>query len=499
VPRVTVDDAITKGPERDPAPARNHLMRSTVAPPHRPARTRASGPLGLAFTVAVALALAVAGCTNERAESKAEKTPSAQAQRRLPVPVAIAQVERRAVPLQIEAIGTVEAYAVVSVKAQVGGELLRIHFKEGQDVRKGDLLFSIDPRPFEAALAQAQANLAKDQVQIQQARAALARDQARVHQTRAAVARDLAQAKNADVQARRYAALLKSELIPQEQYDQIRTTADSMAETVKADQADVQSAEQTLEVDEAAIRSAEQLVHADEAAVDNAKIQLGYTVIRSPINGRTGSLGLNQGNLVRASGTNDSTLITINQLQPIFVSFTVPQQQLPAIKQYMADGTLDVRALPAGDPRPARGAVTFVDNTVDQTTGTIRLKATFTNDDRRLWPGQFVNVTLTLTTQTDAIVVPSQAVQTGQQGAYVFVVKADSTVDTRPVTLARTQGNEAIVAKGLEAGERVVTDGQPRLVQGAAVEIRTGGRPGGNDGDAPSRGRGAPAPARTGK
>src|SRR5262249_12211920 len=203
-----------------------------------------------------------------------------------------------------------------------------------------------------------------------------------------------------------------------------------------------------------------------------------YASISSPIDGRTGSLMLHEGNVVRASGTNDSTLVVINQIQPIYVSFTVPQQQLPTIKRYMADGRLEVRGLPAGQTQPLKGIVTFVDNAVDQTPGTIRLKATFGNEERRLWPGQFVNVDLTLTVDPDAIVVPSAAVQTGQQQSqYVFVVKDDSTVDMRRVTVKRTQGSETVIADGLKAGESVVVDGQPRLVAGAKVEVRRPGRP----------------------
>jgi membrane fusion protein, multidrug efflux system len=411
----------------------------------------------------VVLTLAVAACTDQKAESK-------QAQKRPPVPVAVAPVEQKSMAVQVGAIGTVEAYAQVTVRAQVGGELMRVHVKEGQDVKKGDLLFTIDPRTAEAALAQAQANLAKDRGQVQQARAALQRDIARVGQSKAALARDVAQAKNAEVQAKRYQELLKKELISREQHDQYQTTAESFAATVQADQADVRSAEETVRADEQAIKSAEEVVRADEAAVDNAKVQLGYTTIRSPLDGRTGSLGLNQGNVVRV---NDSTLLVINQVLPIYVSFTVPQQQLPAIKRYMAEGTLDVRVLPSGDPKPVAGKVTFIDNTVDPTTGTIRLKATFGNEEKRLWPGQFVNVTLTLTTEPDALVIPAQAVQSGQQGSqFVFVVKEDSTVDNRRITVERTQGNETVVAKGLQRGERVVIDGQPRLTPGAKVEVR---------------------------
>jgi len=435
-------------------------------------RTKMMLRAGLELTLAIVLAASLSGCPRNSAESKQPSKAAA-------VPVGVAVVEQKAMPVQIQAIGTVEAYSVVSVRAQVGGELMRVHFKEGDDVRKGDLLFTIDPRSFEAALAQAQANLAKDTGLVQQARAQLERDRAKVAQTQAALARDQAQAKNAEVEAARYAELLKRGLIAQEQADQFRTTAESLSHTVIADEADIKSAEETVRADEAAINSAQQAVRADEAAVDNAKIQLGYTTIRSPIDGRTGSLMLHEGNVVRASGTNDSTLVVINQVQPIYVSFTAPQQQLPTIKRYMADGKLEVRALPGGEPKPLRGVVTFIDNAVDQTTGTIRLKATFQNEEKRLWPGQFVNVDLTLTVDPEAIVVPAAAVQSGQQQSqYVFVVKDDSTVDVRKVTVKRTQGGETIIGEGLKAGESVVVDGTPRLVAGAKVEVRRPGRPG---------------------
>jgi len=431
--------------------------------------------LGSAVRLLAVLGLGagVAGCPSEKVESK-------QAPARPTVPVAVASVEQKTVPLQLQAIGTVEASTIVSVKAQVGGELTRIHIKEGQDVKKGDLLFTIDPRAYEAALAQAEANLARDRGQIQQAKAVLERDSARVSQAKAGLLRDQAQSKNAEVQERRYSDLLQRGLIAQEQYDGIRTNAESLAATVRADEADVKSAEDTVSADEAGVKSAEQAVRADEAAVESAKLQLSYTTLRSPVDGRTGSLMLHEGNVVRVGGTGDSTLIVINQVKPIYVSFTVPQQQLPAINRYMAQGKLQVDAFPAGDPKPVRGVVTFTDNAVDPATGTIRLKATFANEEQKLWPGQFVNVALTLATQDDAIVVPAQAVQTGQQGAYVFVVKPDATVENRPVAVARTQGSEVIVAKGLAKGETVVTDGQTRLVAGAKVDVRapSGGRAG---------------------
>jgi len=443
-------------------------LRLALTRARRPALTRPSFQPHV-FVLLLAAAAASAACSDTKAESKAPP-------RRPAVPVAVAAVEEKTMPLQIQAIGTVEPYAVVAVRAQVGGELLNVHVKEGQDVRKGDLLFTIDPRGFEAALAQAQANLAKDMGQVQQARAVLQRDHARVTQTRAALSRDQAQAKNAEAQAERYADLFKRELISREQYEQFKTNAEALGATVRADEADVRSAEETVRADEAAVHAAEQNARADEAAVQSARLQLGYTTIRSPIDGRTGSLMLNQGNVVRATGTNDSTLLTINQLRPIYVSFTVPQQELPAVKRYMASGQLKVAAVPAGDPRPVAGVVTFIDNTVDVATGTIRLKATFGNDEGRLWPGQFANVALTLAAEPNTLVIPSPAVQSGQRGTYVFVVKSDSTVEMRPIVVARTQGSESVITKGLQAGEKVVVDGQPRLAPGAKVEVRAGER-----------------------
>jgi len=405
---------------------------------------------GLALLVALAL---VAGACSKKAESKAEPKGGA-AQRQPPVPVAVAVVEQKSMPVQIQAIGSVEAFTVVSVKAQVGGELVRVHLKEGQDVKKGDLLFTIDRRPFQAALAQAQATMAQHQAQVLQAEATMARDHA--------------QLENARVEEARYKKLVAGGFVAREQYDQFLTA--------------LKTAEATLEADQAAVATAKALVRADEQLVETAKINLAYTEIKSPVDGRTGSLMLHEGNVVRSGGTSDSTLLVINQIQPIYVSFTVPQQQLSEIKRYMQAGTLGVEALPAGEKRPERGVVTFVDNAIDPATGTVRLKASFPNAEKRLWPGQFANVTLTLTVDPAALVVPSQAVQTGAQGPFVFVVKPDSTVETRRVVVARTQGSDSVIASGLQAGEQVVTDGQPRLSQGARVEVRgapgKGGGPG---------------------
>lgn len=350
--------------------------------------------------------LFISSCSsNTRSETK----PQASG-----VPVTVGKAIQKTVPVQLRAIGNVEAYSTVSVKSMVAGELAQVNFKEGQDVKKGELLLVIDPRSYEAALNQARANLAKD----------------------------VAQAKNADEEVRRYAFLLEKNYIAREQFDQVRTNA----ETLKAS------------------------VQADEAAVKNAQVQLDYCYIRSPMKGRTGNLALKQGNIVKA---NDVPIFTINQITPIYATFSVPEQFLPEIKKYRAGENLSVDAvIPNDEAHPQQGRLTFIDNAVDPTTGTIKLKGTFANEEKRLWPGQFVNVVLTLTTQPNAILVPSQAVQTGQQGPYVFVVKPDLTVENRPVVVNRALNGETVISQGLQPGETVVTDGQLRLVPGARVEIK---------------------------
>ncbi|MEW6714018.1 MAG: efflux RND transporter periplasmic adaptor subunit [Nitrospirota bacterium] len=331
------------------------------------------------------------------------------------VPVTVAPVIKKDVPVQIHAIGNVEAYSTVGIKSQVGGTLMRVHFKEGQDVKKGDLLFTIDPRPYETALKQAEANLAKETAQLE----------------------------NARVQVSRYEDLVKKGYVAQEQYDQIRTNS-------------------------AALEAA---VSADKAALENAQLQLKYCSISSPLSGRTGSLISYEGNLIKANA--DSSMVVINQIQPIYVVFSIPDKSLSEIKKYMAAGKVKVEAVIGKDnANPAVGVLTFVDNAVDPATGTIKLKATFANQEKRLWPGLFVSVNVIFTTQTDAIVLPSQAVQTGQQGQYIFVVKDDLTVEQLPVEVDRTINDEAVIAAGLKGDEKVVTDGQLRLVPGAKVEIK---------------------------
>jgi multidrug efflux system membrane fusion protein len=332
-------------------------------------------------------------------------------------PVSVAQAEQRDVPLEIAAVGRVESIATVSVKAQVGGEVTAIYFKEGQAVRKGDRLFSIDPRPYEIAERQAESLLEKDRALL----------------------------KNAEADAARYAGLVQKDYVTKEQYDALLANRDVLVAAVKA----------------------------DEASVAKARLDLAYTDVRAPIDGRTGSLLIDAGNIIKANDTVGA--VVIEQMSPIYVTFAVPEQHLPAIKAFMAQGRLRTVAAPAGDAvPPVDGVLTFVDNAIDTATGSITLKATFDNRDGKLWPGQFLNVRLTLTTERGVTVVPSQAVQTGQNGEYVYVVKDDLTAEMRPVKLDRTFDGSAIIAEGVKPGERVVTDGQLRLAPGAKVDIKTG-------------------------
>ncbi len=373
-----------------------------------------------------------------------------------PVPVVTTHATQRDVPVDIDGIGNVEAYSTISVRAQVTGLLTDVGFHEGDFVKKGDHLFTIDPRPFQAQLEQADANLKRDQALLAQAEAQLSRD--------------AANAEYMQLSAERMSQLNARGILSKDQAEQARAQADATAAAVKADKA--------------AVESARAQVVSQQAAVDNARVALGYTRIASPIDGRTGNLAVKAGNLVAA---NTTELMTIAQVQPVYVTFAVPAVHLPTIKRQMAAAHLPVVATPQdADAQPANGQLTFVDNTVDVSTDTIKLKATFPNTDRRLWPGQFARVSLRLTTLPNATVVPTQALQTGQDGQFVFVVKPDSTVEQRTVTAGQRVGEEVVIAKGLNPGETIVTEGQLRLEPGSRVQ--TGGGQGAPAGG--GRGRG---------
>jgi multidrug efflux system membrane fusion protein len=368
---------------------------------------------GLVVVVAAAVALAAYFGTDSRAKEgrKATKGPPA-------VPVTVAAVVQETVPVRLRAIGNVEAFQTVAMKARVDGQITEVNFKEGAPVKKSEVLFRIDPRPFEAALRQAEANALRDRA-----------------------ARDQAQS-----QAKRYEELLQKNFISKEAYAQIRTNADTAGATAKASQ----------------------------AALENARLNLEYCTIRSPLDGYVGKVLLQAGNLVKANDVNP--LVVINQVRPIYVNFAVPEQELPEVRKRMAEGPVRVEVLPT-DPaqRHPEGQLIFIDNAVDPSTGTIRMRAQFENEDAVLWPGQFVNLSLRLYDQVDAIVVPTQAVQTGPEGQYVYVIGEEMTAEVRRIAVLRTDGDRSIVDKGLKPGERVVTRGQLRLGPKVRVQI---GKPG---------------------
>ena len=378
---------------------------SRTALPNASKRLFVLGGVGL-LVVAVVL-FAYFGTEIRANERKAPKGSPA-------IPVSVAQVTQEAVPFRLQAIGNVEAFSTVAVKARVDGQIVEVGFKEGEEARKGQVLFKIDPRPFEAALRQAEANALRD---------AAARDQARS-------------------QEKRYLELLEKNFVSKEAYAQIRTNA----------------------------AVAEATAGASQAALDNARLNLEYGTIRAPIEGYAGKIQIQMGNLVRANDVNP--LVVINQVRPIYVNFSVPEQRLAEVREHMASRRVAVEALaPGSDHAAASGTLIFVDNAVDPSTGTIRMRARFPNKENLLWPGQFVNVSVRLFEQADAIVIPSQAVQTGPDGQYVYVVDRNMVVDVRKITVQRTEGERAIVASGLAKGEQVVTRGQLRLGPKTRVQI----------------------------
>ncbi|HEV2198660.1 MAG TPA: efflux RND transporter periplasmic adaptor subunit [Bryobacteraceae bacterium] len=367
-----------------------------------------------------------------------------------PVPVVAAKVTRRDVPIEVTAVGNVEAYSTVSILAQIGGQLNQVYFNEGDYVNKGAKLFEIDPSLIEAQVAQAEANMA--------------RDQALLAQSEANLARDAANEKYARDQAGRYGKLFEEGVVSREQGEQFNSNADALANSVRADRA--------------AVDSIKAQIKADEANIRNLKAQLAYTVIYAPITGKTGNLTVKQGNIVVA---NQTVLMNITQVQPIYVTFSVPETHFADIRRYMAQSKLAVEAIPQDGSlqQPAQGELTFVDNNVDTTTGTIKLKGTFGNANRALWPGEYVNVVLRMAVRQNALVVPNQAVQTGQDGSYVYVVNEDNSVAMRPVVSSARVDQDLVIDKGLKDGETVVTEGQLRLAEGSRVQITGPNGPGG--------------------
>ena len=384
---------------------------------HLPVRDGRRRPVATNITSVIAAAILLTSAACERGTPSATAAP-VEGRRGGPASVVVSAAPAVSKPMavKLKSVGNVEASSTVEVRAQVTGELLSVNFTEGQDVRAGQLLFTIDPRAFDAALAQAEA----------------------------ALARDTAQAKNLDAQYARLTNLLKQGLVSQADYD-------SAAAASAAIQASIAS---------------------DKAAIDNARLLQQYTRISAPVAGRTGALLVHPGSLIRANDA--APLVVINRLVPAYVSFSVPARMLPRLKPRDAQHGLGVEASPAGAADVvSSGTVTFIDNAVDPSTDTIRLKATFANQDKRLWPGAFVDVTLQLSVDPKATVIPAKAVQPSQQGEFVFVVKADQTVESRAVKVAWTEGDDAVIESGVKPGETVVTDGQLRLTPGVRVTIKT--------------------------
>jgi len=358
------------------------------------------------------------------------------------VPVEVAKVVLKNVPVDISVVGNVEAYSVVTIRAQTGGMLTKVNFQEGDYVKKDDVLFLIDRKPLDGQMKSAVASLQKSTALELQAEANLNRD--------------AANAKYAREQTERYLKLVEQGIFAKEQGEQLKSNADSLAQLLVADQA--------------AINSAKAQMESDQSAINNLNIQLGYTSVYAPIDGRTGNISQKAGNIITASTTD---LAIINQVEPIYVTFSVPEAKLADIKRYSDNGKLGVTARAQdGTGDIDQGELSFIDNTVDTSTGTIRLKGTFQNKAHKLWPGQFVNVGLRLTMRNNAVVVPNQAVQTGQDGTYVYVVGEDRTVTVVPVKTGPRIDQDMVIDQGLTGGETVVTEGQLRLQPGSKVQIR---------------------------
>jgi multidrug efflux system membrane fusion protein len=361
----------------------------------------------LAGLAGLAVVVGLVAQYNKESRAAVQKTPVA-------VPVSAAQIVAKTMPVRLMAIGNVEPFTTVAIKARVDGQLISVKFKEGDEVRQGSVMFEIDPRPFAASLKQAQANLLKDRALFDRA----------------------------NEQEKRYKDLLTKNFISPDAYAQVQTNTATAAATVSA----------------------------DEAAIENARLSLEYCTIRAPVTGYAGRIQIQQGNLVKANDTNP--LVTVNQVVPIYTSFSVPEQNVSDIRKYQADGVLKVAAAFTNAAHaPVAGKLSFIDNTADTTTGTIKLKAEFPNTDKALWPGQFVNVVLTLYEQQDAVVAPSAAIQNGPAGQYVYVVKPDQTVEMRLIKIARAEGDDTVVASGLQPGEQVVIVGQLRLAPGTKVNV----------------------------
>lgn len=389
--------------------------------------------------------------------------------RKIPVPVTLGAVTRRTMPVRIQTIGNVEPTVTVTIKPQIDGMITGIYFEEGAFVDKGQLLFAIDTQPIEALLAQAKATVSKDRSLVAQARARLVQDQTAVKQAQATLQRDLAQLEYARAQEKRFASLLEQEFASQDQYEQAVTARKTAEATVASDRSAIQNAIAVVKADASTIESTEATVNADQALVESQRIKLAYGKIHAPFSGRTGSLKIHVGDTVRPGETE---LVRLDKLNPIYVGFSVPEQELKEIRTRANARKFPVTVETREDPPThLAGVVNFLDNTVDTNTGTIRMKATFNNSRRLLWPGQFVDVVLNLAQQPNAVVIPSTALQSGQNGDYVFVA-VNGKAEMRPVVVDRIVDEFTVIRSGVTPGEPVVTDGQFQLSNGSLLQVK---------------------------
>jgi multidrug efflux system membrane fusion protein len=386
------------------------------------------------------------------------------------IPVSVDIVRLQNVPILLRSIGTVTAMNSVTVKPHVNGQIMQTYFREGQPVTAGQLLFTIDPRPLQAAASQQSADVASKQALVAQAAAAISKDQALLAQALANVEKDKAVAANAAVEANRYLSLAKEGAVSQEQADQMRTTYTSAQATVRADQANATNVRAAITADRANLLSAKAQLASSQAMLQNAKVQLSYTSVRAPISGVAGNIQILTGNVVRAD---TDVLVTINQIQPINVNLTVPEPQFNDVRRYAAANPILAEVFDSnGGAIASGGRLVFQNNTVDPATGTVLLKVSFDNSLAKLWPGQFVNTVLTLSTIPNAIVVPSQAVQTGLNGTFLWMLKEDKkTAYMQPVVVGQTSGNVTVITSGVRPGQQVITDGQLQLTPGAHVTV----------------------------
>lgn len=400
----------------------------------------------LGITLTALSSVLFSGCANKAAQQGFERPPA---------PVTVTTAVMQDVPIYLDAIGKTVAREVVSIQPQVSGRITKIHFTDGANVKKGDLLFTIDSRPFETALRQAQANVSKDIALRKQAEANLAKD--------------IAQQEYGEVEAKRYRQLVEQGVVSREQYDQVQSNANSLKATVEADRATVHSAAESIK--------------ADTEAVESAKVQLSYCYIRSPIDGRAGQRLVDVGNVVNpggsgngssnnsSSGSGGNSLLVIERLDPIYADFTISQADLANVQQQMRAGTLKTEVRLPDSEDSVTGQLTFLNNRVENTTGQVGLRATVPNEGHRFWPGRFVNIRLVLSTVRGAVLIPATAPQMSAKGSFVYVVKQDSTAEQRPVSLGQRQGDLVVVEKGVEPGERVVTNGQVGVTPGGKVRI----------------------------